>query len=372
MTIRDVYGDAEFHPHRKDNAGTVSFGLTDGAGRDYYAVNAEMDQAAILEWGNGFMRNEVWPHLPLLPDGSLDMSHPDVKPISVIAAEVERYFTDTTAADTHFYAYYGVQDMDRIHGLYGDNWQTMPKVIPRAPEDDLSVLARRAGDALILPEQTSPKHHALNDARHDRDMHRSIRAVLREQTIDRERALQIVAEAFERSGYGVPVELLDDELHEIADKTIGTVQRDQWYDRFPMAAMGHAVTVVSALREILGMTNTPTLRERFAWDKARAQAGDEAHIADRENYEPVPFVGGPYDGLTLQVEFRTSGPNWGPPYFMPMQYRSPRCISACQYGRKINLTKGQPTWRMELTDKFPVPEDATPYPPATGIEHARV
>jgi hypothetical protein len=108
------------------------------------------------------------------------------------------------------------------------------------------------------------------------------------------------------------------------------------------------------------------MRERN--ERAKA-AKKEAARATREKFEAkVPFVGGPYDGLTLSIEYTPFGPHMGPPYFMPMSYQSERYTSSCQYGRKVTLEKGKPMWRMELTDKFTPPADAQPY--FTEVEKA--
>src|SRR3546814_16622937 len=50
----------------------VSIGMVSGDGRKLYAVNREMDERKLLEHGDGWMRKNVWPHLPLtdLPERS--------------------------------------------------------------------------------------------------------------------------------------------------------------------------------------------------------------------------------------------------------------------------------------------------------------
>src|SRR3546814_18073460 len=46
--------------------------MVSGDGRKLYAVNREMDERKLLEHGDGWMRKNVWPHLPLtdLPERS--------------------------------------------------------------------------------------------------------------------------------------------------------------------------------------------------------------------------------------------------------------------------------------------------------------
>lgn len=159
----DVDLDCEFLPGDLTPAGLVSIGLTAGPGRSLYAVNAEMDFAEVL--GNPFMREHVWPHLPLTADGFLIYNHPDVCSHAEIRQRVEAFFTEL-GEDTTLWVYCGAQDVVRLHTLWGNDWSVMPETIPQWA-DDLARLRRLAGGAK-LPPHTGRPHHALDDAEHQR------------------------------------------------------------------------------------------------------------------------------------------------------------------------------------------------------------
>lgn len=165
--VRNVYLDCEFLPAVPTLDGLVSIALTDDEGRDYYAVNYDMDADAVcaVPW----MVANVWPYLPLSVDGGLLYGHPDVKRPLVIRDQVADYFADTDADTTHLYAYYGGQDICRLHSLWDNNWAAMPKQVPTW-FFDLKALAVQAGKP-ELPKMAGGEHHALADARHNRAVH---------------------------------------------------------------------------------------------------------------------------------------------------------------------------------------------------------
>lgn len=167
MSIRHVYLDCEFLPDNMATDGLVSLALTDDTGRDYYAVNYDMDADAVraVPW----MMANVWPYLPLSVDGGLLYGHPDVRRIEVIRDEVADYFADTDAEATYLYAYYGGQDICRLHSLWDNNWAVMPRQVPTW-FFDLKALAVQAGSP-ELPVMAGGEHHALADARHNRTVH---------------------------------------------------------------------------------------------------------------------------------------------------------------------------------------------------------
>lgn len=165
LPARRVYLDCEFLPWMTSTAGLVSIGLTDHEGRDYYAVNAEMDYAEVQ--ANPFQREHVWPQLPRTATLALDRDHPDVKPLEQIREELTAYFD--TGTETGLYAYYGASDLMRVHSLWRHDWAVMPTSVPRWL-DDLKALTVRAGNPQ-MPRQEKGEHHALEDARHNRAMH---------------------------------------------------------------------------------------------------------------------------------------------------------------------------------------------------------
>ncbi|MFI7096769.1 hypothetical protein [Streptomyces lydicus] len=181
MTTRNVYLDCEFLPAITATRGLVSIGLTDDQGVDYYAVNADMDVAALqaVPW----MVNNVWPYLPRIVFGMddhcgiLNTDDPAVLPIEEIRAGVTAYFNNTRASETRLYAYYGGQDIARLHSLWDNDWAAMPDRIPRW-FTELEGLIVDAGRPR-MPEQESGEHHALADARYNRVMHEALAKGLR-------------------------------------------------------------------------------------------------------------------------------------------------------------------------------------------------
>lgn len=175
MSIRNVYLDTEFLPADPTTRGLVSIGLTDDQGIDYYAVNGDFDMKAFKKIP--FMMANVWPSLPK-PHGDrrfhgkwprLDLNHPSVKRVGQIAEGVADYFAATDADTTHLWAWYGGQDICRLHSLWDNDWSAMPSQIPRW-FNELETLRWQAGNP-DMPEQPSGLHNAIADARHNRAMH---------------------------------------------------------------------------------------------------------------------------------------------------------------------------------------------------------
>ncbi|MEW2393132.1 hypothetical protein AB0933_32705 [Streptomyces venezuelae] len=175
-TTRFVYLDCEFLPADPTTAGLVSIGLTDDRGVDYYAVNADMDLKALqaVPW----MVNNVWPYLPRIvlggddDRGILNTDDPAVQHLDAIRAGITAYFNNTHASETRLYAYYGGQDIGRLHSLWDNDWAAMPEQIPRwfTELESLIVDAGRPP----LPTQEDGEHHALADARYNRQLHEAV------------------------------------------------------------------------------------------------------------------------------------------------------------------------------------------------------
>ncbi|MFE7547041.1 hypothetical protein [Streptomyces gardneri] len=185
MAVRRVYLDTEFLPADPTNRGLVSIGLTDDRGRSYYAVNRDMDAAAVL--AIPWMVNNVVRFLPSHRErdgegwvADLDWGHSDMKSLGTIRDDVTRYFADTDASETRLYAYYGGQDIGRLHMLWDNNWAVMPGYIPQW-FTELQALIVDAGNPQV-PEQPSGAHHALADAEHNQRIHEHLLALARERS----------------------------------------------------------------------------------------------------------------------------------------------------------------------------------------------
>ncbi|WP_435245161.1 hypothetical protein [Streptomyces tendae] len=182
MTDRLVYLDTEFDPRDPTLKGLLSIGVTDNAPTpaDYYAINADADLDALVD--HGFIPDHVLPYLPVTivrdADGtpvkiSWDEHHPDyarVLPAEQIAADLAAYFPGED--EPELLANWGKDDLAYLHRLYGNDWGAMPPGVPRI-FTDLEVLRRQLG-APKPPVQLADEHHALADARFNRDFHRHL------------------------------------------------------------------------------------------------------------------------------------------------------------------------------------------------------
>lgn len=170
--------DCEFVPHNHAPNGLISLALHSERG-DFYAVNADLNVYAVRD-ERAWMRENVWSKLPLTPDGDLDRAHPDVRPYAAIRAGVDDYFRKiadgrTARESIGLVADHGVQDVQRIHTLWGNDWAEMPVHVPKRLFQDLSTLEDLAGvvddhlpDGTPLPiYEPDLAHHALRDARYD-------------------------------------------------------------------------------------------------------------------------------------------------------------------------------------------------------------
>lgn len=141
----------------------ISIGMVAEDGREYYAVNANMPIYKIN--GHGWLMDNVWPHLPLDNNGSLDHSHPAVKQRLTIANEVQTFIQATPAPE--LWAWYAAYDHVALCQLWG-RMIDLPEGVPMWT-NDLKQECARLGNP-DMPEQGGGEHNALADARHNRAM----------------------------------------------------------------------------------------------------------------------------------------------------------------------------------------------------------
>lgn len=169
---RFVYLDCEFLPADPTTRGLVSIGLTDHEGADYYAVNRGMDVAALL--AVPWMVDNVWPYLPTA-DHDLDYAHYDVHSVTAIRSGIAAYFANTDADETRLFAWYGGQDICRLHSLWDNDWSVMPDQIPRwFTELEALIVDASHPERPVLPVQDGGEHHALADARYNSKLHEAV------------------------------------------------------------------------------------------------------------------------------------------------------------------------------------------------------
>lgn len=177
-----VYIDAEFTPDNHTPGGLVSFAAHSASG-SLYLVHRGADRKDFCS--APFREEHIWSKLPLLPNGEIDPASEHVMPYEQIAVEVARYFSFLTGGQNYrkhigVIADHGTQDMQRLHNLFGNDWfGRMPSSVPKRPFHDLATLEDIAHveddhlpSGLRLPEKYSEKaHHALYDARWDKEVH---------------------------------------------------------------------------------------------------------------------------------------------------------------------------------------------------------
>lgn len=187
--MRTLYPDLEFDPRNRTLDGTLAIALVDDKEREFYRVNRDADLLRALT--RPFVRDHVFPHLPLIRHkhyrnsnvGSFkpptwDPAHPDyryVKSPAAIAADLEEWLALDCADGVRVIGYYGCDDLCRLHDLWGNDWDLMPRAMPRVPEGDLAGWAAQLGISLPgVDEGAEHPHHPLSDARHHRALHRSL------------------------------------------------------------------------------------------------------------------------------------------------------------------------------------------------------
>lgn len=147
-------------------------------GREYYAVNADVNFVRIMRTQDGpypWLRDNVVPHLPTQRYGGgyaqlrLDDSDPMVRRYKTIADEVKDFLTaDGADPDDRqvreLWAYYASYD----HVALAQLWGPMVNLPPGVPmfTRDIKDWCVRLGDP-SLPRQQSAEHDALIDARHN-------------------------------------------------------------------------------------------------------------------------------------------------------------------------------------------------------------
>jgi len=180
----------------------ISIGIVCEDGREYYAVNADMPELLITQ--HDWLRENVWPHLPLLKThvetfggqvirenlrtSRLDRSDIHVKPKSLIAEEVRRFFRTPIElggiqlicddGGPELWAYYGAYDHVALAQLWGP-MVDLPAGIPMFTHDIMQELSRRglAGvDLATVVPRVSHKHHALADAQWNMQVLNALRA----------------------------------------------------------------------------------------------------------------------------------------------------------------------------------------------------
>ena len=151
----------------------VSIGAISDDGHKYYAVNRNIpwERLASGEPWAVWLKENVWPKLPLSSPGSLSINihHPDVKSKSLIAEEFSAFIRkNSDSKQNELWADWPSYDHVVLAQLYG-RMMDLPPHIPKRT-NCLTQLAEDWGiDIQKAPTQMpGTEHHALEDAMYDR------------------------------------------------------------------------------------------------------------------------------------------------------------------------------------------------------------
>lgn len=161
----------------------ISIGIVCEDGREYYAVNDDMDENRIGK--DDWLMKNVVKHLPLhhysAPrDGlgwiwSLEHKSTLVKPKWVIANEVRDFLLADGAPE--LWAYYGAYDHVALAQLWG-RMVSLPHGIPMFTHELMQLLeqVQASGVDVRVGKGLPGEHNALADARWDMDLYRILAA----------------------------------------------------------------------------------------------------------------------------------------------------------------------------------------------------
>ncbi|MCH5583732.1 3'-5' exoribonuclease [Shimazuella sp. AN120528] len=155
QSIRDgVFFDLEFNGLEMISIGFVS------PTEEYYAVSAEVDQQKLL--ADQFLVDNVWAHLPTR-EGSLDLLHPDVKSLEIIANDIEAYFERNKGRE--LWGWCPAYDKVILDGIFGGMLNSKAPMYAHDVETVRLLLGNPE-----RPEQKAGLHNSLEDARYQRDL----------------------------------------------------------------------------------------------------------------------------------------------------------------------------------------------------------
>lgn len=169
--------DTEFIERGADHPlDLVSIGIVADDGREFYAVSAEFDQAALF--ANPWLEENVLPSLPFITHQPgtrcrcihgqhLDVDDPAVRSRAQIARAVQQFVLGDHPDELPYvelWADYGAYDHVALCQLFG-SMVNLPEGMPMFTHD-VQQEAARLRLTEELPQQAGGLHNALADARH--------------------------------------------------------------------------------------------------------------------------------------------------------------------------------------------------------------
>lgn len=156
-----VFYDTEFL-ERGQSIVMISIGMVRDDGAEYYAVNLDMSWRPVYQ--HRWLRDNVWPHLPLTSGNRLDASHPDVKPQRIIRNEISAFLN---VDNVELWAWYAAYDHVLLTQLWG-GMSILPNHVPQWTNDIRQLVHIVNAPLYRMPKQISGLHNALEDARFNR------------------------------------------------------------------------------------------------------------------------------------------------------------------------------------------------------------
>ena len=142
----------------------ISIGIVAEDGREYYAISTEFDESKASDW----VKENVLLHLPSRTEDAhkVVFQKKDWKPRGQIAGDLIHFCNPTLYGKPEFWAYYADYDHVALCQVFG-TMMDLPKGWPRHT-NDIKQFCDYLGNPK-LPVQGKSEHHALYDARWNRE-----------------------------------------------------------------------------------------------------------------------------------------------------------------------------------------------------------
>ncbi len=152
----------------------ISIAIVAEDGREYYAVNRYMPTQRALK--HPWLPANVLVHLPLLLTDTtkiLDVGHHSVRSVYSIANDIEQFLKEDESVE--LWADYAAYDHITLMQLYG-TMLDRPKHFPMFTHDLQQEFERLGSPEGAPVQKPETEHHALYDARHNRDFDQFLQA----------------------------------------------------------------------------------------------------------------------------------------------------------------------------------------------------
>lgn len=166
----------------------ISIGIVAEDGREYYGINVDAPLGPMVR--DGWMRQNIWPTLPLIPASEVgaigvadwDHEHEDIAFVKRVEGEdglrEEVYQFLVQEGEPEIWGSYSGFDyvvLSQLFGTFNDRRAGMPMLIydiQQVLQPSVEIFTKMAKDTGrgARPVQVGARHHALDDAKHTRDV----------------------------------------------------------------------------------------------------------------------------------------------------------------------------------------------------------